>query len=220
MATNYNITMKQFNGTDYDNLYPAANLSNSIGQIQSSQIAGGINVGNATGTLPVANGGTGLTSLTSGYYLVGNGTGQVTLQSPSQLQSSLGLDQYAKIQTGSYTGTGTYGSSNPNSLTFNTSPYFLSVEGSTGFRTFIQGTNNSFNIFFIPVTSLSEGSPVGYYAGQVTGTSDYDYFYIYKNENSVFWYVTTDASSPNATVYSAKQFNLNNLEYNYSVFLR
>lgn len=141
MATNYNITMKQFNGTDYDNLYPAANLSNSIGSIQANQISGQIpasqisglsttpNVSNATGTLAVSHGGTGRNSLTSGYYLVGNGTGAVTLQSPSQLQSSLGLDDYAKIQTGSYTGTGTYGSSNPNSLTFNFSPKSIQFSG-------------------------------------------------------------------------------------------
>ena len=151
MATNYNITMKQFNGTDYDNLYPAANLSNSIGSITASQISGKIpasqisglsttpNVSNATGTLAVSHGGTGRTTLTSGYYLVGNGTGTVTLQSPSQLQSSLGLDDYAKIQTGSYTGTGTYGSSNPNSLTFDFPMQIF----------FMQGDAMSTNGFFI-----------------------------------------------------------------------
>ena len=135
MATNYNITMKQFNGTDYDNLYPAANLSNSIGKIQASQVEGlsiTPDMGDVTGTLAVSHGGTGRATLTSGYYLVGNGTGAVTLQSPSQLQSSLGLDQYAKIQTGSYTGTGTYGSSNPNSLTFNFSVKLISLSQNQG----------------------------------------------------------------------------------------
>ena len=175
MATNYNITMKQFNGTDYDTLYPAANLSNSIGQIQSSQIAGGINVGNATGTLPVANGGTGLTSLTSGYYLVGNGTGQVTLQSPSQLQSSLGLDQYAKIQTGSYTGTGTYGSSNPNSLTFNFSIKVFQISpysSSTLFSSRIGSETIANQIMWVPIfysdNSLGNSLNTGYYTTNLT----------------------------------------------------
>ena len=157
MATNYNITMRQFNGTDYDTLYPAANLSNSIGKIQASQVEGlsiTPDMGDVTGTLAVSHGGTGRTTLTSGYYLVGNGTGQVTLQSPSQLQSSLGLDQYAKIQTGSYTGTGTYGSSNPNSLTFNFKPFQVQIVP----YGFSEGNFNNYS--FIPSLSkisLSEG---------------------------------------------------------------
>lgn len=37
------------------------------------------------------------------------------------------IDGRAKIETGSYTGTGTYGSSNPNSLTFGFEPKFVLV---------------------------------------------------------------------------------------------
>lgn len=197
MATNYNITMKQFNGTDYDNLYPAANLSNSIGSIQANQISGQIpasqisglsttpNVSNATGTLAVSHGGTGRTSLTSGYYLVGNGTGAVTLQSPSQLQSSLGLDDYAKIQTGSYTGTGTYGSSNPNSLTFNFSPKSIQFSG----------TNLS-TIIFMFFTDRSNTR--GDYA-YISLNGEF-YFYAYDTEwenNTLQWYIVAKWVSSN-----------------------
>ena len=62
----------------YETIYPKVDLSN------------------ITGTLPVANGGTGTTSLDS-------------------LMTTFGA---ARIQTGSYVGTGTYGADNPCSLTF------------------------------------------------------------------------------------------------------
>ena len=55
-----------------------------------------IDLSNTTGILPVASGGTGVTSLNS-------------------LMTNLGA---TRIQTGSYVGTGTYGESNPCSLTF------------------------------------------------------------------------------------------------------
>lgn len=71
----------------YETIYPKVDLSN------------------ITGTLPVANGGTGTTSLNS-------------------LMTNMGA---ARIQTGSYVGTGTYGASNPCSLTFNFIPQFIFV---------------------------------------------------------------------------------------------
>lgn len=42
------------------------------------------------GEVSVANGGTGRATLTSGYYLVGNGTNAVTLRSKSQVLSDIG----------------------------------------------------------------------------------------------------------------------------------
>ncbi len=41
------------------------------------------------GTVPVANGGTGLSTLTSGSYLVGNGTSSTTLKTPAQVTADL-----------------------------------------------------------------------------------------------------------------------------------
>ena len=45
-----------------------------------------------TGTLGVSNGGTGRSTLTSGYFLRGNGTGAVTMSSVDQVKSALGID--------------------------------------------------------------------------------------------------------------------------------
>ena len=62
-----------------------------------------------SGTLPVARGGTGVTSLDA-------------------LKTALGITSGgAKIQTGTYTGTNTFGENNPNSLTFNFVPKMVVV---------------------------------------------------------------------------------------------
>ena len=58
------------------------------------------------------------------------GAGKTTLSAlASTLQSVRG---FAKIQTGSYVGTGTYGADNPCSLTFNFNPCFLFVRPNDG----------------------------------------------------------------------------------------
>lgn len=148
MATNYNITMKQFNGTDYDNLYPAANLANSIG------------------TLGVAHGGTGVTSI-------------------SALQTQLGLDQYAKIQTGSYTGTGTYGSSNPNSLTFNFDARLCFVSQGYYNCLFDLKLNFSQGRTYIINTDLYKSRTVSDYFLMIVGTEIYRI-----SGNLLSWYVS------------------------------
>lgn len=53
-----------------------------------------------SGTMTVAKGGTGRATLTSGYYLVGNGTNAVTLRSKSQVRSDIGavsVDDYNEL---------------------------------------------------------------------------------------------------------------------------
>ena len=142
MATEKNITMKQFNGTDYDTLYPK-----TIG----AQIAGAV---------PIASGGTNGTTAPSGVNnlvaglsqiapasndlfpfrnISGNTGGSVTLANlavalgnngvitPSNLAAQASALGFAKIQTGSYKGTGTYGASHPCSLTFNFVPKIVII---------------------------------------------------------------------------------------------
>ena len=78
MATNKNITMKQFNGTDYDTLYPKT-IASQIPDVYSKSYIDSI------------------------------------------------LKDKARIQTGSYVGTGTYGSGNPSSLTFDFAPKYVQI---------------------------------------------------------------------------------------------
>lgn len=46
-----------------------------------------------TGTLPVSHGGTGRSTLTSGYFLRGNGTSAVTMSTVAQVKTALGIDE-------------------------------------------------------------------------------------------------------------------------------
>ena len=139
MATTKNITMKQFNGTDYDTLYPKTVAAQIIG------------------TVPIASGGTNGTTAPSGVNNLVAGLSQITPASNdlfpfrdissntggsvtlSNLAVALGNNGvitqnnleaqtsalgFAKIATGSYVGTGTFGVNNPCSLTF---PFFPKI---------------------------------------------------------------------------------------------
>lgn len=107
MATEKNITMKEFNGTDYDTLYPKTIASQIPDVYSKTEIL-------TTETL-------------AKYGLTADKLPNDVFQQIKTLidntQSS--IESRAKIQTGSYVGTGTYGASNPCSLTFDFSPKFL-----------------------------------------------------------------------------------------------
>ena len=140
MATTKNIIMKQFNGTDYDTLYPKTAAAQIIG------------------TVPIASGGTNGTTAPSGVNnlvaglsqiapasndlfpfrdISGNTGGSVTLANlvvalgnngvitQNNLAAQTSALGFAKIATGSYVGTGTFGVNNPCSLTFPFSPKIL-----------------------------------------------------------------------------------------------
>ena len=144
MATTKKITMKQFNGTDYDTLYP---------KTVAAQIAGAV---------PIASGGTNGTTASSGVNnlvaglsqitpasndlfpfrdLSGNTGGSVTLAnlvvalrnngvitSSNLAEQALALG-FAKIQAGSYVGTGTYGANNKTVITCGFKPKLVMVLG-------------------------------------------------------------------------------------------
>jgi hypothetical protein len=125
MATNKNITMKNYNGTDYDTLYP---------KTQTTQVLGNWDLTKVSGLLDIANGGTGTNSLD---------TFATTMGLPSE---------YVRYAMGYYTGTGTYGESNKNSLNFDFYPLFVSIKpidnntvysGSTTYDVTYVGQSNS-----------------------------------------------------------------------------
>ena len=104
MATEKNITMKQFNGTDYDTLYPKT-IASQIPDVYSK-----------TDTITAET----LSQLGLTADKLPNDAFQQIKTLINNVQSSTGGK--AKIQTGSYVGTGTYGANNPCSLTFNFIP--------------------------------------------------------------------------------------------------
>lgn len=78
-----------------------------------------------SGTLAVGKGGTGKNTLTSGSYLVGNGTSAVTLKTVDEVKADLGLSEGVKIQQGSYSGTGATAGK---TLTFEFTPKLVIIQ--------------------------------------------------------------------------------------------
>lgn len=126
------------------------------------------------GTLGVARGGTGLSTITSGSYMVGNGTGAVSLKTPAQVLSDIGaaaasdLGGYLPLSGGTLTGalsgtaatmTNNYAytarhatldiSKANNNLSSNNSKYLRFLDGSDRYYAWVTGyagTNGSTRI--------------------------------------------------------------------------
>ena len=89
-------------------------------------------------------------------------------------------DEKAKIQTGSYVGTGTYGAANPCSLTFDFVPKFL----------YIKSTNSSSAGFFLPHT-LTNTFKYYAYQGFIQNTAiQSSNCYGKMEETTLSWYYT------------------------------
>lgn len=89
-----------------------------------------------------------------------------------------------KIATGSYTGTGTYGSSNPNTLTFPFEPKFLLVQP---FNTYSQN-------FWYMIWNFDVSGPI---CCAKNGAYDFASCTFSQNENTVSWYSDSAASQLN-----------------------
>ena len=124
MATEKNITMKQFNGTDYDTLYPKT-IASQIPDVYSK-----------TDTITAET----LSQLGLSTDKLPNDAFQQIKTLIDNVQAS--ADGKAKIQTGSYVGTGTHGADNPCSLTFDFVPKFL----------YVKSIDSSSAGFFLPHT--------------------------------------------------------------------
>ena len=124
MATEKNITMKQFNGTDYDTLYPKT-IASQIPDVYSK-----------TDTITTET----LTQLGLSANKLPNDAFQQIKTLIDNVQSS--TNSKARIQTGSYVGRGTYGAGNSCSLTFDFEPWLLIVENRDGVLYYIESTSD------------------------------------------------------------------------------
>lgn len=113
---------------------------------------------------------------------------------------SLPITPGTQIATGSYVGTGKYGSSNPNSLTFEFEPKILIIP------TYISsyGFSYSTNFCVSNATKIQSGKDLTWYEG----TSEFDIHGINFSGNKVEWYSEDDASS---------QLNESGYEYTYII---
>lgn len=184
MATEKNIIMKQFNGTDYDTLYPKT-IASQIPDVYSK-----------SETYPQSQ-----------LYT------RSQLYTQSQIDSMINtintaLNGKARIQTGSYAGTGTYGASNPCSLTFDFEPQVV-------FLSFCKRSKydgGSYSDYFSdasPAVAMIRGCP--YFATlYITPQSDGATIIrgginkVTFNGNRVSWYIDERNSSYDS---AEKQFN-------------
>lgn len=136
---------------------------------------------NITGVLPASKGGTGVQSL-------------------SALAEAM---KAAKVQTGSYVGTGTYGDENPCSLTFEFAPKLVWIVGQShngGYYLFSESSSYNYRLpcEFLPTT---------YTAGCGFGSASGTYGKRSEDGKTIYWYTTgSDA---------ALQNNRQNYEYYY-----
>ena len=186
MAAEKNITMKQFNGTDYDILYPKT-IASQIPDVYSK-----------SETYPQSQ-----------LYT------RSQLYTQSQINSMINtintaLNGKARIQTGSYVGTGTYGASNPCSLTFDFEPQvvFLSFCKRSKYD---DGGPNPHDYFSnaSPAVAMIRGCPyfATYYISPTDSYSPQIYGGINKvtfDGNRVSWYIDQE---PRDYAIAETQFN-------------
>ena len=111
MASEKNITMRQYNGVDYDTLYPKTIAEQVIGIYSKDEI-----LSNATKTI---------------YGLGSDAVPDDVLSLLKTLVSNAqtSADGKSSIELVSYVGTGTSGPSNPTSMTFSVAPDFFMFLG-------------------------------------------------------------------------------------------
>jgi hypothetical protein len=116
-----------------------------------------------------------------------------------------------KVQTGSYVGTGAYGSSNPNKIIFNFVPKLIFITGT--WTSSVSGSSNSYYRATIDAYTLDGTAKQGAMRYEcINGANSntvtaYGDLYAYISGNTVYWYSTYGDSY--------KQLNQDNVRYNW-----
>ena len=188
MGVEKNIIMKQFNGTDYDTLYPKT-IASQIPDVYSKTEV--------------------LTSETlTKYGLTADKLPNDVFQQIKVLIDNVqdGVDSRTKIQTGSYVGTGTYGSSAPCSLTFDFVPKLVIIQG-TGEASSI---SNDYKI--VALNGINTASSL-FFENLNTNVGWFLMVAITWNGNTMQWYALDSYHEVKAS--SSSQLNSNNNTYYY-----
>ena len=135
MATTKKITMKQFNGTDYDTLYPKT-IASQIPDVYSK-----------TDTITAET----LSQLGLSADKLPNDAFQQIKTLIDNVQ--LSADSKARFQMGSYVGTGTYGKNNPCSLTFDFVPKVVYISQPTYIKVNYSDTKYTLSPYFIQIVN-------------------------------------------------------------------
>lgn len=110
------------------------------------------------------------------------------------------LSNKISIQTGNYTGTGVYGSANPNSISFNFAPKLVILLGAAVSGTYVPyfttllNSNAGYQLLCINIDMLT----VNYVRNQgfvISGTTNNSYAAKSPDGKTVYWYHTTNAGA-------------------------
>lgn len=188
MGVEKNIIMKQFNGTDYDILYPKT-IASQIPDVYSKTEV--------------------LTSETlTKYGLTADKLPNDVFQQIKVLIDNVqdGVDSRTKIQTGSYVGTGTYGSSAPCSLTFDFVPKLVIIQGT--------GTASSISDDYkiVALNGINTASS-RFFENLNTNVGWFLMVAVTWNGNTMQWYALDGYHDVKAS--SSSQLNSNNNTYYY-----
>ena len=238
MASVKKITMREYNGTDYDTLYPKTIAEQVDGIYEKDEI-----LNNSTKALyGLANSAVpnDVLSLLSrfqkglgneyvwekrdstgivGYVNSPNSNAYPPAVSDGYTYIPLGkLGSSAKIISGMYSGTGTWGESGASRLTFDRLPDFIwiyATEPKDGGSTIsaTPGNMNSGNAsetYTINPKLLSSVYKVGYSFGIYNGSSGW-YLYAKADGNTIYWYAIINGNPS----HDASSYQLNQASYNY-----
>lgn len=198
MATEKNITMKQFNGTDYDTLYPKT-IASQIPDVYSK-----------TDTITAET----LSQLGLTADKLPNDAFQQIKTLVDNAQSS--ADSKVKIQTGSYVGTGTHGEDSPCSLTFNFVPKVVYIIQSEIISVSANRGYDQIYPHFIQLVSKAT-SGVGTYAKYNTEDKTYigdsQLVLCSFNDKTVSWYSCLSVNQ--YVMYAINQMNDSGTKYYY-----
>lgn len=189
MAETNNILMQQYNGTDYDTVYPQTLGTNIITPVPLTAGGGGGEtatesmynlMSNLSAYLVKAN------IATGDYLAITDISGSITSKlSIAVLGQYLAANYGIKGGYGVYSGNGTYGSSNPNKIVPGFVPKLIIVSDlSAGLQTNPSGAWHNGFIAVVPSSSSAFTIPVG--TDDVTGT-----MVLSKVTNGISWYSTS-----------------------------
>ena len=203
MASNKNITMKQFNGTDYDTLYPKTVAAQIDDVYSKSEVYSKAETYSQSQLYTQAQT---LTNATKTLY----GLNSSAVPNDAFATIKTMFDGRVRIAHGTYRGTGVYGVNNKNSLTFPFAPELLILYqvGNIGLMSGVDGNDSGF--YAILPRETTAFKVVAYNSNY--SQYDADTNYISFSGNTATWYIDYSYSSN-----AGAQFNASGTTYGYIV---
>lgn len=170
----------------------AAEADHATSADEAGHAASADSAADLDGVLPVEKGGTGADNAADALV-------------------NLGIGTTARIEQGSYVGTGTYGANSPNSLTFSFEPKFIYISGSSNLVDGLQAIIGSNEIKFVSGNSLARYSTMAGTTGNFSPC--FVSIPVSWNENSVSWYYAGTGGQMDSSTES--QMNMSGVTYHY-----